>query len=173
MSRLTSMSAAAIRSVFSPEADADLYMLLTIYDPTDGVTVVARLADGFTQRISETDDDVVYGVVSRGNNFIFLPMTITLPTEAEAQAPSCSITLHDVTRYIMPLIRTLNGPPSVKLELVLSTTPDTVEASFSEFYLTGITYSAESVQGQLVMIDYSREAIPSHAFTPALFPGLF
>lgn len=173
MSRLTSMSAAAIRSVFSPEADADLFMLLTIYDPTDGVTVVARLSDGFTQRISETADDVVYGVVSRSNNYIFLPMEITLPTEQEAQAPSCSITLHDVTRYIMPIIRTLNGPPSVKLELVLSTTPDTVEASFSEFYLTGITYNADSVSASLQMIDYSREGMPKDSFTPALFPGMF
>lgn len=173
MSRLGTMSPAAIRAVFSPEADSDLYMLLTIYDPADGVTVVARLADGFTQRISETDDDVVYGVVSRGENFVFLPIEITLPTEQEAQAPSCSITLHDVTRYIMPLIRSLNGPPSVKLELVLSSTPDTVEASFSEFYLTGISYNADSVSAQLMMIDYDREPMPAHSFTPALFPGLF
>jgi len=173
MSRLGTMSPAAVRAVFSPEADSDLYMLLTIYDPTNPATVIARLADGYTQRISETDDDVVYGVVSRGNNYIFLPMNISLPTEVEAQAPTCSITMHDVTRYIMPLIRQLNGPPSVKLELVLSSTPDTVEASFSEFYLTGITYNAESVSGNLSMIDYSREGFPQHSFTPFLFPGMF
>jgi len=173
MSRLTSMSPAALRAVFSPEADADLIMLLTVYDPANSSTVVARLADGYTQRISETDDDVAYGVISRTNSFIFLPMEITLPTEEEAQAPKCSLVLHDVTRYITPLIRNLSGPPSVKLELVLSSTPDTVEASFSDFYLTSITYSAESVSAQLMMIDYEREGFPMHSFTPALFPGLF
>jgi len=173
MSRLASMSPAAIRAVFSPEADADLFMLLTIYDPSNPTTVVARLADGYTQRISETADDVVYGVISRLNSFIFLPMEITLPTEEEAQAPKCSITMHDVTRYLMPIIRQLNGPPSVKLELVLSKTPDTVEASFSEFYLTGITYNSDAVSAQLMMIDYEREGFPMHSFTPALFPGMF
>lgn len=173
MSRLASMSPAAVRAVFSPESDSDLYMLLTIYDPSDGVTVVARLSDGYTQRISETADDIVYGVVSRGQNFIFLPLEITLPTEEEAQAPKCSITLHDVTRYIMPIIRTLNGPPSVKLELVLSSTPDVVEASFSEFYMTGITYNADSVSAQLAMIDYALEPMPAHSFSPKLFPGLY
>ncbi len=167
------MSPEAIRAVFSPEADADLYMLLTIYDPNNPATVIARLSDGYTQRISETADDVVYGVVSRGNDYVFLPMEITLPSEEEAQAPKCSITLHDVTRYIMPLIRTLTGPPTVKLELILSKTPDIVEASFSEFYMTGITYNAQSVSAELVMIDYEREPFPKDSFTPALFPGMF
>lgn len=173
LSRLTTMSAEAIRAVFSPEADSDLFFLITFYDPNNPNTVVARLCDGFTQRISETADDVVYGVVSRGNNYIFLPMEITLPTEEEAQAPTCSITLHDVTRYIMPIIRSLNGPPSIKLELVLSKTPDVVEASFSEFYMTGITYNADSVSAQLSMINYDREPFPMHSFTPLLFPGMF
>ena len=173
MSRLTSMSAEAIRSVFSPEADSDIFMLLTIYDFNNPATVVARLCDGFTQRISETDDDVVYGVVSNGQNFIFLPMEITLPTEHEANAPACSITMHDVTRYIMPLVRELNGPPMVKLELILAKTPDIIEASFSEFYLNGITYSTDSISAQLTMINYAIEPFPAHSFTPALFPGMF
>lgn len=173
LSRLTTMSPEAIRAVFSPEADSDLYFLLTIYDPSNPNTIVARLSDGFTQRISETNDDVVYGVVSRGNNFIFLPMEITLPSEDQAQAPRCSLTLHDVTRYLIPIIRTLNGPPSIKLELVLSKTPDVVEASFSEFYLNGITYNADTVTAELSMIDYEREPFPMHSFTPLLFPGMF
>jgi hypothetical protein len=173
MSRLTSMSPAAIRAVFSPEADADLYMLLTIYEPDNPSVVSLRLADGFTQRLSETSEDITYGVVSNGNSFIFLPMEITLPTEDEAQSPKCSITIHDVTRQIMPIIRGLNGPPSVKLQLVLSKTPDVIEASFDEFYLTAITYNAESVSAQLMMIDYDREPFPAHSFTPSLFPGIF
>ena len=173
MSRLTSMSAEAIRSVFSPEADTDIFMLLTIYDPSNNSTVIARLSDGYTQRISETADDVVYGVVSNGQNFIFLPMEITLPTEQEANAPSCSITMHDVTRYIMPLIRQLSGPPMVKLDLILAKTPNVIEASFSEFYFNNISYSADTVSAQLTMINYAVEPFPSHAFTPTLFPGMF
>ena len=53
MSRLTSMSPEAIKAVFSPDSDADLLLLLTIYDPDNSSTVVARLADGYTTRISE------------------------------------------------------------------------------------------------------------------------
>ena len=113
MSRLTSMSPDAIKAIFSPESDSDLLFLLTIYDPADGTTVVTRLCDGFTQRISETADEVVYGVVSRSQDFMFLPMEISLPTEEEAQAPRCSIVLRDVTKYVIPIVRTIVGPPKV------------------------------------------------------------
>ena len=173
MSRLTTMSPDAIRAIFSPEADSDLLFLLTIYDPTNPNTVVARICDGFTKRISETADEVVYGVTSRSQDFIFLPMEISLPTEEEAQAPRCSIILRDVTRYVIPIIRTIVGPPTVKMELVLSKTPDTVEASFAGFYISNFSYSADSVTADLSMIDYEREPFPMHSFTPAYFPGMF
>jgi len=167
------MSPDAIRAIFSPEADSDLLFLLTIYDPINPSTVVARLSDGFTKRISETADEVVYGVTSRSQDFIFLPMEISLPTEEEAQAPRCSIILRDVTRYVIPIIRTIVGPPSVKMELVLSKTPDTVEASFAGFYISNFSYNADSVTADLSMIDYEREPFPMHSFTPAYFPGMF
>lgn len=173
MSRLTTMSPDAIRAIFSPEADSDLLFLLTIYDPVNPSTVVARICDGFTKRISETADEVVYGVTSNSQDFVFLPMEISLPTEEEAQAPRCSIVLRDVTRYVIPIIRTIVGPPTVKMELVLSKTPDTVEASFSGFYISNFSYNADSVTADLSMIDYEREPFPMHSFTPAYFPGMF
>lgn len=173
MSRLTKMSPDAIRAIFSPDADSDLIFLLTIYDPANPTQVIARLADGFTQRISETDNEVIYGVVSNGNPYIFLPIEVTLPTEEEAQAPKCSITIHDVTRYIMPMIRDIAGPPKIKMELVLSKTPDIVEVSFDGFYINSFTYNADTVSASLSMIDLEREPFPMHSFTPRYFPGLF
>ena len=167
------MSPDAIKAIFSPEADSDLLFLLTVYDPADGTTVVPRLCDGFTQRISETADEVVYGVVSRSQDFMFLPMEISLPTEEEAQAPRCSIVLRDVTKYVIPIVRTIVGPPKVKMELVLSKTPNTVEASFTGFYISNFSYNADSVTAELSMIDYEREPFPMHSFTPAYFPGMF
>jgi hypothetical protein len=167
------MSPAALKAVFSPEADDDLITLLTIYNPDNETQVLARIADGFTQRISETDDEVVYGVVSNGMEYIFVPMQLSLPSEDEAQAPRCSIVLNDVTRYVTPLIRTITSPPRIRLELVLSKTPDVVEVSFSDFYINSFTYNAESVTADLAMIDYEREPFPMHSFTPRYFPGMF
>lgn len=173
MSRLTTMSPNALRAVFSPDADADLLILLTIYDPLDENQVIARLSDGFTKRISENDQEVIYGVTSNGLDYMFLPMEISLPSEDEAQAPRCSIIMHDVTRYLTPIIRSITAPPRIKLELVLNKTPDIVEVSFSDFYINNFTYNANSVTADLAMIDYEREPFPMHSFTPRFFPGMF
>ncbi len=167
------MSANALKAVFSPDADDDLIILLTIYNPLNETEVIARLADGFTKRISETETDVLYGITSNGFDYTFLPMEISLPSEDEAQAPRCSIVMHDVTRYITPIIRTITAPPRIKLEMVLSKSPNTVEVSFSDFYINNFTYSADSVTADLAMIDYEREPFPMHSFTPRYFPGMF
>lgn len=173
MSRLASMSPSALKAVFSPDADDDLIILLTIYDPVNEAQVIARLADGYTKRISETESDVIYGVTSNGYDYTFLPMEISLPSEDEAQAPKCSITMYDVTRYLTPIIRTITSPPKVKMELVLSKTPNVVEVSFSDFFISNFNYNADSVSAELSMIDYEREPFPMHSFTPQYFPGMF
>lgn len=173
MSRLASMSPSALKAVFSPDSDDDLIILLTIYNPSNETEVIARIADGYTKRISETESDIMYGITSNGNDYMFLPMEISLPSEDEAQAPKCSIVMYDVTRYLTPIIRTITSPPRVKMELVLSKTPDVVEVSFSDFYISNFNYNADSVSAELSMIDYEREPFPMHSFTPQYFPGMF
>jgi hypothetical protein len=167
------MSPAALKAVFSPDSDDDLLILLTVYDPINESNIIARLSDGYTKRISENETEVIYGVTSNGNDYTFLPMEISLPSEDEAQAPRCSIVMHDVTRYLTPIIRTINAPPRIKLELVLSKTPDVVEVSFSDFYISNFNYNSDSVTAELSMIDYEREPFPMHSFTPQHFPGMF
>lgn len=172
MSRITSMTPAAIRAMFSPESSSDLIVLVTVYDPP---TTPIRLCDGYTQRLSDgaSESDITYGVVSRGNSYIFLPLEITLPQEDEAQAPRCNIVIRDVTRYLTPTIRNLTQNPKVKLEIVLSSSPDTVEVSFDGFYITNFTYNRDQVTAELQMINYEREPFPAHSFSPKYFPGLF
>lgn len=174
MSRLDSLSAAAKRAMFSPDAASDLIFLLTVYDPINPDVVIFRIADNFTQRLDETSEvDIVYGVKSRGQDFVFIPIEVSLPSEEEAQAPRCTIVIHDVTRLATAWIRTITGPPKIKMELVLSSDPDSLEASFSGFYITNFSYNSETVSAELSMTDYEREPFPMHSFSPVYFPGIF
>lgn len=176
MSRLSTLSAAAIKAMFSSETDEALIMLLTIYSPEDDTTVITRLSDGFTGRLlnKTTDDEVIYGVVSRGNDYVFLPMQINLPGEQETGASNCSISFNYVTPEAIDIIRTqLTAPAKVSIELVLSGTPSTVEASFPDFYITNASYNAESITLDLTMINLAREPFPCYNFIPSYFPGLF
>lgn len=175
MSRLVTLSPEALKAMFSTETDEQLITLLTIQNPNNPSAPI-RLADGYVSRLSSltTDDEVVYGVQSRGNNYTFLPLEISLPSEEEAGAGRCSITLNYVTKEAVQLIRTqLTSPTQVNLELILASAPNTVEASFPGFYITSATYSAQSISLQLDMIDLTREPFPCYNFTPNYFPGLF
>ena len=171
MSRLSTLSATAIRAMFSSETEQAVAMLLTIYT-TDGTGVAARLSDNFNKRISETDNDIVYGIRSRSNDYVFLPMEISLPSETPDGNSNCSIKFNFVTPEAIEIIRTqLTGPTKILLELVLtdgtSSDVDAVEATFSGFYITSASYSAEG------MINYNTEPFPAYNFTPKNFPGLF
>ena len=176
MSRISTLSASAIRAMFSSETDENIIMLITIYDPNDPSQVVFRFADNYTQRITSltTDEEVIYGVPSRGQDFVFLPMTVGLPSEQDTGVGTCTLTLRYVTREAIELIRTqLRQPTQVKIELVLSGSPSTVEAVFPGFYITGATYSAETINFELTMINLAREPFPCYSFIPMYFPGLF
>jgi hypothetical protein len=177
MSRLSTLSATAIRAMFSSETEQAVAMLLTIYS-IDGTTVVARLADNFNKRISETDADIVYGIRSRSNDYVFLPMEISLPSESQDGNSNCSIKFNFVTTEAIQIIREqLTGPVKILLELVLtdgtSADVNNVEATFSGFYITSASYNAESISLNLGMINYNTEPFPAYNFTPKNFPGLF
>lgn len=171
MSRLSTLSPAALRAMFAPESDDNLIVLLTITG--EGVDTPIRLADGYTQRLSETADDILYGVRSRGLDFVFLPLSVTLPTEEQAAVPRCQVAIHDVTRIIMPAVRAISTAPKVTMELVLSSTPDAVEAEFANFLMSSISYTADSITAELTVESLAVEPFPAHTFTPNYFPGLF
>ena len=180
MSRLSNLSPAAIKAMFSSETDEQLIMLLTIYDPNgstnpEAATTPIRLSDNYTQRLSSTtDDEVIYGIVSRSNEYVFLPMTLNLPNEQDSGLGDCSISLNFVTSEMITIIRThLKSRTKVLIELVISSSPNYVEATLQDYYITSATYNAETVNLNLSMVSYNTEPFPSFSFTPSYFPGLF
>jgi hypothetical protein len=176
MSRLNRLSSNAIKAMYGSETNEALLMLLTIYDPENPSTVVGRLANGFTGRLASltTDQEIIYGVTSRSNSYYFLPMEITLPTEQEIGMGQFNIVLQYAAPDLIALIRqNITKPTKILLELVLSSTPDYVEATFSDFSITSVTYNAQQINLSLEMVNLSREPFPCYNFTPGYFPGLF
>lgn len=171
MSRLASLSTAAIQAMLAPETGVSLITLLTLTG--GGLSETLYLADSYTQRLSSTTDDVIYGVESRGRDYVFIPMQLTLPTEDPDGAPRFNIVFNDVTKLLIPHFRTLQSSLKVKLELVLSSTPDTVEAEFPDFSLSGFTYNADTISAELTVESLANEPFPAHTMTPSYFPGLF
>jgi hypothetical protein len=189
VSRLGTLSAAALKAMFSPDADDTLITLLTITGP--GINGPIYLADNYVRRfeaasvdyallnsatktaIADDPDGLFYGVRSNDHDHIFLPFQITLPSEEHDAAPRCSLTINDVTRHLMPVLRTVTAPPSVLIQLVLASSPDVVEVSFPGFLMGGVSYTTDTISVELTVENLSVEPFPCHTFTPSYFPGMF
>ena len=121
--------------------------------------------------IRVTSDGV--NTISRGETFIAYPFEVTLPDDRDDQVVRASLRVDNVGREIATALRSIDSPPQVTLEVVLGSSPDTVEAGPFDFTLRGATYDALTVTGDLVFEDILNEPIPGDAMTPANFPGLF
>jgi len=170
MSRLSRLSPAAIKAMFSTDTDDSLICLLSIYGSNIEGTI--RIASDYIQRLQETDEEITYGLKSRGNDYTFVPFDISLPQEDESTTRA-RLTLYDPTRQLLPIVRQLSTNAIVKIELVLRSSPNIVEIDYGELLLANINYNAETITGDLTLESFDIEPFPSGTFTPNYFPGLF
>lgn len=183
---MRTISQAALREFFAPESDDTLVTLITFYPPAypgNPTPAAIRICDNYTKRLAEytTDTELVYGVTYQDQDFIFLPVQITLPNDDTSGSPRASLTIYDVTYLLTETIRSITGPVPVKIELVLRSLLDNAtqnsavqpEAVFTGFKIINFTYNQDQVQANLEMIDYATEPFPAYSFIPAYFPGIF
>lgn len=112
-------------------------------------------------------------VVSNGVTYAPFPFELTLPNDEDSAAPKAKLVIDAIDRSIVAAIRSIQGPPSVAFQVVYYSSLDTVQASFSDFQLTNVTYDQGQVTGDLTIEDFTVEPYPQGSFTPGIFPGLF
>jgi hypothetical protein len=100
---------------------------------------------------------------------------VSLPSEREDQLPQVAVTLDNIDNEIVVAIRNLTGQrPSVTVEVVLASSPDTVEAGPFAFSILNVNYSDATVQGTIGFEDdLLNTAFPADTFTPTNSKGLF
>lgn len=112
-------------------------------------------------------------VTSGGQDFVHFPFEIDLPRESEDAPPTVTLRICNVDRQIVEAVRTYAGEITVTVNLVLASSPDTVEAGPFEFTMREAHYDALVVEGTLAFQDVLNEPYPADSFTPSRFPGLF
>lgn len=153
-----SLSSIARQALFAQETGEVFIVLLTIDHPQ--LSTPIRVCSDAVQ------------CMSRGNVFVAFPFDIVLPNDSDAP-PQASLQIDNVSQEIAASIRSIGTPPSVTIEVVRASAPDTVEASLPAFQLTNVRYDTLLVQGDLVTEDLTSEPFPADMFTPSNFPGLF
>lgn len=116
----------------------------------------------------------VRGVISRGDEYIYLPFTFSLPAEDDTGIGRASLTIDNISREIVQAVRQAIGTKiSLKIEIVLSSDLNTPEVVMNDFILEGIKYDAFTVTGDVTVEYYDLEPFPARRFTPSDFPGIF
>ena len=111
-------------------------------------------------------------ITSRSNTYLAYPFEIELPTDGE-ESPSARITVANVSRSIGYALEALVEPPECLIEIVLASTPDTVERAWDEFSFTQATWDAFRMTATIQQLAFWDEPWPKKFIRPNNFPGMF
>jgi len=159
----------ARQAMFAQESGEVWLWLLTITHPELADPI--RISTDPTTRLTTTP--LVYGTTSRGNDYLFVEASVSVPDENDRSPPASTMTISNVSRELIPLARSVTSPPQVQLEAVFASDPDTVLLEIPRLDMIGLRYNAQELTFSLAMDAFANEPFPAGSFTPADFPGLF
>ncbi len=95
-----------------------------------------------------------------------------LPEEGD-EMKGAQITIGNVDRSLVPIIRSISSPPTITMSLILADSPDTFEWGPVEFQLAGVQYDVSKISGTISATKNLNSNMSRYRFTPDLFPGAF
>ena len=165
MSRLVSDNA---RSNLYAQNTDEVYTTLLTIDHADLLEPIR-----VTQDPKEELSTGVRGIISRGDEFVALPFEFVMPNQDGNRSSRARLKIDNISREIVAAARAISSPASVMVEIVMSSTPDVVEATLDGFKLRDITYDSFTVEGDLTIELFEDEPFPAGRMTPSRFPGIF
>lgn len=156
------------QAIYGSQTKQAFIVLLTISHPnwTDDV----RISSDPTQLLPVAS---VRGTLSNGDEYLFGNFNITLPSQDGTQVTRATISVDNVSREIVRQLRQADSKVNVSLQVVLSSNPDLVEVTVSDFKLERVNYDAFVVSGDISIEYFDLEPFPYQRFTPSKFPAMF
>lgn len=133
-------------------------VLLTIAHPTLSQPI----------RLVNNNEDIT----SRNHVYTALSFEVELPNADPDSPPKARLRIDNVSREIIKTIREIQSPPTITLEVILASQPNTVEVTYTDMTLRNVDYDVASVSGDLSFESIFTEPI-TYTMTPSRFPGLF
>lgn len=113
-------------------------------------------------------------VMRTAGEFKPYPFQINLPSQVEDEPPSMTLTVDNTDLEVNDAIRTITGQPTVTFDVVLASSPNTVEAGPFVMGLQNAQADAQTITGTLgYEIDLFSQLVPSNQYLPTSSPGLF
>jgi hypothetical protein len=115
----------------------------------------------------------VENITSNGNVYTAFPFELILPQDDGDTLPQVIISLSNVDLSLVDEIRSLTGALTVTLEIVLASSPNTIEMSIDGMQTISIQYDAQKIEATCQVEDTLNLVFPNDAYLPFNFPGLF
>lgn len=157
-------------AAYSQETDDVFIALVTFY--SDELEAPIRICSDPYQRLTSLGEDI-YGLISNGDTYIFMPFDIWLPRDDKSGTVSAKMTIENIDRKIVEQARAVRKPVTVKIQCVMSSNLDFVEIEYDNFKLSDLSYDSTQIEGNLTLDYWGLEPFPSGRFIPSDFPGLF
>lgn len=113
------------------------------------------------------------GIVSRGQSYVAYGFDFVPPGETEDGRTPARLAIDNVDKRIVETIRAIATPPTLLIESVLRSDPDTVQEEFPIFSLTVASGDRNTLQADMLDDNDDNEPVMRWKFTPGLAPALF
>lgn len=144
------------------------------------IALVTITNDALSEPIYATDQSYqllptaqVRGVVSRGIEFIYMPFQLQLSAQNETGIVRARLAIDNIDRRMVLAVQQATGDVNVTIEIVLASDVNAVEMSEQYFILENVTFDANTVEGDLIVRGYDKEAFPCKRISPSGFAGLY
>lgn len=148
-----------VQAVLEPNTDEVFLFLLTFNHPSFAEPI--RLVNNLDN------------ITSNGHEFTAFPLDLALPMDDSDSLPSVQITVQNASLELVDEIRSIQSPMSMKLELILASTPNTIEVSIENMRIASIQYDKQTIQMTCTVDDLLNTAFPKEKYLPSNFPALF
>lgn len=140
---------------------------------------VIRLCSSNVIRLGSLDNGMPkYGIRSNLGNegaqeheFLYLPMSMTPPSQEEDGAPTASITVFRSDELVV-LLRSFRTRIAVQMYQVSAKMPNFVRAAYPGFSLTSVNIGGATIQGDIGLDMQETEPFPGLTFSRRWFPGV-
>lgn len=154
------LSTLAIQQALAQESENAWFFLLTVIHADTGET---------HRFVNNTED-----VISQGETFESFPFKLQLYIDDEEHLPQVQMSVDNVDRALMTLIRNSPNPPEFIVQIVLSSTPDIIEEEVVGLKLLDVSYDAYYLTGTLIPDDILNTRWPGEVISLATgYQGLF
>lgn len=111
-------------------------------------------------------------IVSNSNTFVQCPFSLEAPADEEDFITELSIAVENVTRVLVPIVRSAIHEIYLKYQIVLASSPNTIELELEDFEIQSVDYDANILNAKFGQQGFLTQEFPSNKFTPGRWAGL-